>query len=361
MAGLVLCPLVHSAYYDLCGKRSRNCSLLRLTLQYAFIVYSVIMNYYYPTSITALREEIERTLNRSATAMKMSEILDKHSSSEDWLGNLMEELGPFIQVQMADLANMLEVISNFYHFRCPRTTIHSLYFFSACFLLSAFTDAQFTLKVFWFLVGGAFFACWPISSLYPRYRLLVSPVKWVFWNIPTHAEWSFQYLQERSATARQAMLTKDTEEKDSSKPRHGAHIHLNDDTDSDESFISTRSCFMDETKDVMSFSCTYQASPGHLIISTTSLKFLSLVGKLITKESFDKAFSELEEMDKRTPTSSALGPIAKITTRMDRLELKFQGEEEGRVLENMRDRDKAFNAIIGFSGLRWQCLQKRPD
>lgn len=30
-------------------------------------------------------------------------------------------------------------------------------------------------------------------------------------------------------------------------------------------------------------------------------------------------------------------------------------------LENMRGRDKAFNALIGFSGLRWQHLQKVMD
>jgi hypothetical protein len=57
---------------------------------------------------------------------------------------------------------------------------------------------------------------------------------------------------------------------------------------------------------------------------------------------------------------------------MDKLELWFRGEEGSAgmhdmgekgdarmvVLENMRDRDKAFNAVVGFSGCRWQCLQK---
>jgi hypothetical protein len=31
------------------------------------------------------------------------------------------------------------------------------------------------------------------------------------------------------------------------------------------------------------------------------------------------------------------------------------------VLENMRGRDKAFNAVLGFSGVRWQHLQQRPE
>jgi hypothetical protein len=57
---------------------------------------------------------------------------------------------------------------------------------------------------------------------------------------------------------------------------------------------------------------------------------------------------------------------------MDKLELRFRAEDtalrmdgigaEGEILllENMRERDKAFNTVIGFSGLRWQHLQQRP-
>ena len=77
------------------------------------------------------------------------------------------------------------------------------------------------------------------------------------------------------------------------------------------------------------------------------------------------------------------------TTGLDKLELRFKNEgwqdggdnSEGRgrvegndgrrgggsledkvvMLENMKGRDKAFNALIGFSGLRWQHLQQRSS
>ena len=51
------------------------------------------MNYYYPTSLKELREGIERSIERGATALKIGELMDKHGSDE-WLGPLMDELGP---------------------------------------------------------------------------------------------------------------------------------------------------------------------------------------------------------------------------------------------------------------------------
>jgi len=79
-------------------------------------------------------------------------------------------------------------------------------------------------------------------------------------------------------------------------------------------------------------------------------------------------------MSKRQTRSSILSPLAKVTTGMDKLELWFRGSDGGTgmhsmgekecaqvvVLENMRGRDKAFNAVVGFSGVRWQHLQHRP-
>jgi len=43
----------------------------------------------------------------------------------------------------------------------------------------------FCVKITGFVAGGSFFLCWPIASRYPKYRYLVSPFKWVLWDIPT--------------------------------------------------------------------------------------------------------------------------------------------------------------------------------
>lgn len=78
------------------------------------------------------------------------------------------------------------------------------------------------------------------------------------------------------------------------------------------------------------------------------------------------------EISKRQNRSLILSPIAKVTAGMDKLELRFKAgngavdpngigiEGEIVLLKNMRGRDKAFNGVIGFSGVRWQNLQQRP-
>jgi hypothetical protein len=126
--------------------------------QYADNFYSVVMKYYYPTSLEELRNGIERTIDRGATAFKVDELMDTHGSG-DWLGPLMDELGPFIQVQVEDLANRFKAAYNFYHFRSPQTTVASLSLFEALFLCNEFSDTRFALKAFWFIAGLILFGC----------------------------------------------------------------------------------------------------------------------------------------------------------------------------------------------------------
>ncbi|TVY55057.1 hypothetical protein LCER1_G007475 [Lachnellula cervina] len=334
-----------------------------MTFIYGYIICCLVMNYYCPMSPAVLRAEIERSIDRGATALKAGEMMDQHGS-KDWLAPLIDQLGPIFQVYAGDFVNTLESINNFYHFRSPSASFALLFLLGTVFLICAIGDSKFAMKVIWLIIGMTFFVCWPISSLYPRYRLLVSPLKWLFWDIPTHAEWSFQYLHERCAVAREAILSKPS---DNNYVRTGAEP--SNDSDS-ESFYSSHSVPIDEEIDIMSFSCVYLHVPGRFIISTTAIRFVSSTP--LSYESFHKPYSSLVEISKRQSRSSILSPLAKITTGMDKLELWFNdagasagmhgmgdmGNATPVLLENMRDRDKAFNSVIGFSGLRWQHLQK---
>lgn len=364
MDGSILVSLVHFTHHDIFGRYRvlYFIPLLTHNSQYGYIIFSAVRNYYYPASLSELRASIKRTIDREATAFKAGE-MDKHGN-RDWLGPLVEKMGPVIQVQIVDFANILEAAYNFYHFQSPSASRASLCLFGALFLLSAIGDAKFALKVFWFIIGLIFFICWPISSHWPRYRLLVSPFKWALWDVPTYAEWCFQYLQERSAVAREAITSRPS---DNTYIRTGAEPDYDSDA---ESFHSATSIQLDEDRDILSFGCTYLHVPGRFIISTHALRFVSSTPLPYT--SFHEPYTSLVEMSKRQTRSSILSPLAKVTTGMDKLELWFRGEggtagmndmgEVGRarrkVLDNMRGRDKAFNAVIGFSGLRWQHLQK---
>ncbi len=53
---------------------------------------------------------MDRTLERGDAAYKFGEMIDKHGR-EQWLGPLIDELGPYVQLQLNDLANLLEVLA----------------------------------------------------------------------------------------------------------------------------------------------------------------------------------------------------------------------------------------------------------
>ena len=57
------------------------------------------MNRYYPTNVETLRESQRRAFDSSASASMLSELIDKHGRN-DWLDPVMDNLGPYIQLQL---------------------------------------------------------------------------------------------------------------------------------------------------------------------------------------------------------------------------------------------------------------------
>lgn len=53
---------------------------------------------------------MQRALDSRGNASRWGELIDKHGS-HDWLEPLIEQMGPYVQLQLGDMANMLEVFS----------------------------------------------------------------------------------------------------------------------------------------------------------------------------------------------------------------------------------------------------------
>ena len=49
------------------------------------------------------------------------------------------------------------------------------------------------VKIIEFFAGVMFFGLFPIASNYPQYRLLASPMKWLFWKVPTDGKRGFVF------------------------------------------------------------------------------------------------------------------------------------------------------------------------
>ncbi|MCJ1471138.1 hypothetical protein MMC07_009786 [Pseudocyphellaria aurata] len=327
-----------------------------------YIIYFVIKNRFFPTSVGSLRESMQRTFDSQNAAYKFGEMIDKHGQ-DSWIEPLIDELGPYIQLQLGDIANMLEV----FHKLSPRKTAASLAFIASCLLISVFTDMSFCMRIAGFISGGTFFLCWPIASLYPKYRYLVSPFKWILWDIPTHAEWSFQYLRRQAQITREQMIQKVVVQdirdgtacpfNETCKGRmipRAAVLDSNTDDDDDEDWHSAISFTNTHNdSDIISFRAYSQGLVGRLIVQSGSIRFVQSMNK---KELWKRTFLELVEMSK---VEESL--VSRITTKKsEQLELRFN---DGNLilLKKMKDRDEAFNTIIGFSSLQWQALQTDPS
>ena len=133
---------------------------------YLYIIYFVLRNRFYPSSIESLRSSMQRAQDSKSTAHKFSELIDKHGGS-DWMDPLLADLGPYVQLQLGDIANMLEVFSNFYHWKSPRKTAATLCFFASCLAVTVFAGMAFCMKVVFFIAGGSFFLCFPNCKSIP--------------------------------------------------------------------------------------------------------------------------------------------------------------------------------------------------
>lgn len=337
---------------------------------YAYILYMVIKHRFFPKSIDSLRASMHRAHDRNQSAHRFGELIDKHGN-ENWLEPLMKDMGPYIQLQLGDIANMLEVFANFYHWLSPQKTAATLWFFASCLAVSLCCDMAFCVKVTGFIAGGSFFLCWPIASHHPKYRYLVSPFKWVLWDIPTDAEWSFLYLRRRAQISREHLIQGKVDKVHSledANPRIGVYadqtigvpkVSLDlDDTDNEanetdaevedeESWHSadSSSSVLDET-DILSFRARSGRTTGRLVIYTNGIRFVRSFKK---KEIWRRSFLEIAEM--RKIEGSAVSRV--IMMALEQLELTFI-DGSSVLLGAMKDRDEAVNTIIGFSALQWQ-------
>ncbi|KAI4242910.1 MAG: hypothetical protein L6R40_003783 [Gallowayella cf. fulva] len=86
---------------------------------YGYIIYIVIKNRFFPSSVEALRNSMHRTHHERGQACNFGELVDKYGRKH-WLEPLLDELGPFMQLQLNDMANMLEYLR-----RNAQTTRHA--------------------------------------------------------------------------------------------------------------------------------------------------------------------------------------------------------------------------------------------
>ncbi|KAI5854196.1 hypothetical protein BZA05DRAFT_443716 [Tricharina praecox] len=331
-----------------------------------YMILSTLKNYFIPTTVSSLRRATAQAQGRTIAAQKLNQMLS-HSGPSAVLSALESDLGPWAQLQLSDVANMLEVFNNFTEWHAPRATMLALIFFFSVFLVAAIGDRELCVRLVFFALGALFFGAWPIASHYPKYRYLVSPVKWAFWGVPTHAEWAFAELRLEAQTNRERLIYRKLDEEDEGVGE-GVGEEGDSDRGSEASFRSTHSFGaspLDGAENIAMYSCHHKRQRGNLVVAPDGVRFEGHGKRQIH---WEKQWKDLVEIAKVSdgagsrlvgaeglklvflPTPAGEGGV-------DGMEGMGMGEETEETVELTRmgrRRDEAFGAIVGFSGLKWQ-------
>ncbi|KAL8636427.1 MAG: hypothetical protein Q9228_006177, partial [Teloschistes exilis] len=273
-------------------------------------IWLVIRRRLYPPTIEDIRDEIKRSEDVDMTALNITQLIEQHGS-HGWTDALRQDFGPWLLLQLDDLANILEIWRNFYEWREPRRTTITLVLLSALWLAITIVPLHLLIKISQFNLGVIFFGLFPIATRYPQYRLLASPMKWLFWRVPTDAEWAIARLQVEAKHRKKAMRQADLDQ-----AKH----------DQDK----------DSVVSLGKYHCTSGSHHGDLHVNSDSVQYISAVRK--------NSLWELRFEDVVLLQKVGAGDGLRFVNTKD-VEFRVAG---------LRSRNEVFTQIIGYSGMRWQ-------
>ncbi|KAL9080818.1 MAG: hypothetical protein Q9157_000514 [Trypethelium eluteriae] len=347
-----------------------------ISFQYSYLIFVTVRRRVRPESIDEIRLSYERAISRGTRALRLSELISKHGNDK-WLDPLLDEIGPIVQLQIGDLADLLEIYQNCYDWKDPWMTTCTLIFLISCILVGHFTSMEFSVKILEWIGIIYFFFSRPISSLYPKFRHTVSPIKWTVWDIPTHAEWAFRYLRSEAQNARAAIVGHRVTEKYLSEkinpagPEYSGSMELPVITkttstgekaatgyDSDDSAASYETASSSTSaiggEGILSFRCRWHSSLGRLVLFGSGLRFSSSFPGHGGR--WSRSYMELVEIRKQS-SESRIGRAA----TMEVLQFHWTDGPITELVASRGCRDEMFNCVLGFSGLKWQALQPPGD
>ena len=109
------------------------------------ILYLVVQRRWHSQTMQDLREDIHHRENIQRTALSLTEFIEKRGN-ENWAHDLLQEIGPWLMVQLADLANFFESVRNFYEWRKPTRTFAVLVVFALFILATVLTPIWLLIK-----------------------------------------------------------------------------------------------------------------------------------------------------------------------------------------------------------------------
>ena len=158
------------------------------------------------------------------------------------------------------------------------------------------------------------------------YRLLTSPLKRIFWNIPTHSEWAIKSIQAEGTRYEHERASSSDPELAHTPKLPGVHDH---------GFYTAH----------------HNKTKGHLIISDVSIRFVSNISHDVH---WVLPYSQITQLEKVNRLVQKAVPTPQRDSGKDLRIVDKQGKEV--MLVNVDSRDQAFSQIVGFSDTVWQVV-----
>lgn len=284
------------------------------------MMWLVLRRHFYPPTAEDLRENIKRSEDTEQTATNLTQLIEQHGS-RGWFEALIKKLGPRSLLALADMADTLEIMRNFYEWRRPHRTILSLSILGLVWLSVTMTPLWLLVKMTQLEAALMFFGTFPIASRMPQYRHVVSPLTWLFWKIPTDAEWAIARLQVEARHSKDAVSQKPNQEDGSSSDKEEKSSKADEETE----------CAVE----IGRYHCTCQSHHGEVEVSSSGARYVTAVrSNMLWNFRYDNCKTIRKQSDS--------GLIFEL---MDGTEYKVMG---------LVHRNEIFTQIIGYSGLAWQ-------
>jgi hypothetical protein len=297
------------------------------------VLYLIVERRVHGNTLEDLRDDIKHREDTQLTALSINEFIEKRGD-EKWADEIIEVMGPWLMVQLADMANFFETIRNFYEWRKPTRTGATVATLACIIIACALIPTWFLVKASTLSAGVSFFGLFPIAVNFPDYRLLVSPTKRLLWNIPTHAEWAIKYIQ-----------------------AEGTRVVANNPTESGDTPLPSAVPIKTTHEDAQAhnygfYEAHHEKSKGELVISAASCKFVQTKGNA---HHFQVLYSEIGRIEKQDRVVTKKIPSQLKTDSGKDLKLVTKAGLEY-LLSDMDQRDEAFTQIVGFSQATWQLV-----
>lgn len=199
------------------------------------------------------------------------------------------------------------------------------------------TPVTILVKESFFAAGVMFFGLAPIAAHYPQYRLLLNPLTWLFWHIPTHSEWAIARLKAEASQQLEKMHEQAhfTSTPAANKPgawqrypTQGASCDAARDTEASRLRIGRYHCSSDKRQ-------------GNFCVDTEKVSFEV---HLTTNERWRLDYKDMKSVQK-FKGFNATGGDDLVFTSMDGTQYRASG---------LKVRDEVFSQIIGYSNVEWQ-------